>query len=96
MSFSTLFLPPGLGGLGIGKSPLPGILGDGDGGKAEIPQPQQAPLPGAPKVEDSVVKAETMANRRRAAMASDSKSVFTSPLGVAGQANVVRKTLLGQ
>lgn len=38
-------------------------------------------------------QAQTTANRKRASM---TQSIYTSPLGIAGQANIAQKTLLGQ
>ena len=51
------------------------------------------PLPQAPSPDDSAVKAQSLANKRRAAL---TQTVYTSPLGVTGQADVTRKTLTGQ
>jgi len=51
------------------------------------------PLPQAPNPVDSAAKAEDILRKKRALM---TRSIYTSPLGVAGQANVARKTLLGQ
>ena len=53
-------------------------------------------LPGLPKSPDpseEANRAQEMANRRRA---MTSKTVYSSPLGTKGQAQVARKTLLGQ
>lgn len=72
------------GGMAISKA-----AGGGDKPSVQAPQP----LPAAPKPEDAAVKAEE-AKRRK--IAQSSKTVYTSPLGVQGEANVVRKTLLGQ
>ena len=91
--FSFFAMPPGLGGLGIGKSP---IGGGGGGDKQEMPQPVQAPLPAGPNIDETNAAASDMANKRRKVLASEGKSIYTSPLGVTGEANVVRKTLLGQ
>ncbi len=51
------------------------------------------PLPQPPSADAAAKKgAETV--RRR--MASMTRSIYTSPLGIAGEAQVARKTLLGQ
>ena len=50
-------------------------------------------LPQAPKPEDAQNKAAEIARKKRASM---SQSVYTNPLGTAGEANIARKTLLGQ
>ena len=66
-------------------------------GAAQNKPKQEAPMPmpEAPKVEDQSVKAENVVDEKRRAMAR-SKSIYTSPLGIADQANVVKKTLLGE
>ena len=63
--------------------------GKKDGG----PSPSPLPTPEAPKPEEATNNAQDIIKRKRAGM---SQSVYTSPLGVAGEANVARKTLLGQ
>jgi len=50
------------------------------------------PLPQAPSVGESVDKASDVIRKKRSAM---TQSIYTSPLGVSGEAQVVRKTLLG-
>ena len=62
--------------------------GGGGGGPGAI-----TPLPQTPSIDDASEKAERVARQRRARA---TKSVFTSPLGIDDQANVVRKTLTGQ
>lgn len=60
------------------------------------PQKQQSspiPLPQPPSREAGQTKAEDIVKRRTAAM---SQSIYTSPLGIAGQADVNKKVLLGQ
>ena len=65
---------------------------DRGGDKApEPPKPQ--PLPQAPTVEASADQADEI---KRKKLSTASKSVYTSPLGVSGQAQVINKTLLGQ
>lgn len=51
------------------------------------------PLPKAPSVDASADKAQNMAMKKRT---SATQSIYTSPLGVAGEAQIARKTLLGQ
>lgn len=55
--------------------------------------PTPAPLPQAPSPEDAASKATTTVAKRKSAM---SQTVYSNPLGIAGQADVSRKTLLGQ
>jgi len=51
------------------------------------------PLPQPPSPEDAGVSAANIINKKRAAV---SQSIYTSPLGVEGQADIAKKTLLGQ
>lgn len=53
-----------------------------------------APMPEAPKVEDEAAKAAAAAREKRRGMAR-TKSIYTSPLGITGEAQVAKKTLLG-
>ena len=81
-----------LGGLAIGGAAA-GITkaisnrGGGGGPTAPLPLPQP-PAPSA-----AADRAQEIGRRK---MAAATKSIYTSPLGVAGEAQVVRKTLLGQ
>ena len=81
-----LGIAAGVGG-GIGISKLAG--GGSKGGAPEAPKP----LPAAPNVADAEAKAEESVRKRRS---QQTQTVFTDPLGVAGQAQVARKTLTGQ
>lgn len=87
------FMPPGLGGLGIGKGPFQRLGEKGKGGDGGGQGPAPLPLPQAPSPQAAAEKAEETIRRKKAAI---SRSIYTSPLGVAGEANVARKTLLGQ
>jgi len=58
-------------------------------------KPVTPQMPKAPKVEDAEAKAVETANVRRRA-ASRSQSIMTSPLGIGQEADVARRTLLGQ
>ena len=51
------------------------------------------PLPEAPDPQTAVDRASETIRRKRDAM---TKSIYTSPLGVQGQAQIAKKTLLGQ
>lgn len=51
------------------------------------------PTPAAPDTSAINEKAQENVRKRRSAM---SQTVYTDPLGIAGQANVIRKTLTGQ
>lgn len=85
-SIGKIFLAIGTGGLSL--------LAGGLGSKKSEPSPTApAPLPQAPKVEKVQSQAEDNLRRKKAAQ---TKTVYTSPLGLAGQANVARKTLTGQ
>ncbi len=86
-AMEVLFMPVGLGGMGIGDNPLSEKKEkSGSGVNAmEMPQP--------PSVSDATEKAESMVQRKKAAA---TRSVYTSPLGLEGEAKVARKYLLGQ
>lgn len=86
--FTTLAIAAGIGAA-VGIT-VPKLLG-GKEGKSQESAP--LPMPQAPKVEDVSDRAADIIKRKRAAM---SQSIYTSPLGVAGQATVARKSLLGQ
>ena len=58
-------------------------------------RPVTPKMPEPPKVEDVEAKAVETANVRRRA-ASRSQSIMTSPLGIGQEADVARRTLLGQ
>lgn len=68
----------------------------GGGKKSPAPPPAPAPLPVPPTPEVAAVEADKKLKKKRAAISEGSKSIYTSPLGIAGQADVLRKTLLGQ
>ena len=51
------------------------------------------PLPQPPSANAAADKAGKVIKKKHSAM---TQSIYTSPLGVAGEAQVVRKTLLGQ
>ena len=79
---------------------LLGLAGVGGGllasKMAQKQQPQSSspmPLPKSPDPADSMAKAQDVIRKKKASM---SQSIYTSPLGVAGEAQVARKTLLGQ
>lgn len=78
-----------LGGLaGLAFKGAKSIFG---GKSSEAPKPE--PLPQPPSPVAAADKAEDIIKKKRAAI---SQTVYTSPLGVAGEAQVARKTLLGQ
>lgn len=74
------------GGL-IPKSATKNMFG---GGQQAASSP--LPLPQAPSSVDAQDKADKITKARRA---SATQSIYTSPLGVSGEANLVKKTLLG-
>jgi len=91
MGLFTAILATAIGiGAGVGISKAVGG-GSKGGGEAPIQSPQ--PLPQAPEGEDAAEKAESIKRRKTQAA---SKTIYTSPLGVAGEAAVAKKTLLGQ
>jgi len=63
----------------------------GGGKKESAPAPQ--PLPQAPTVDDAAEKAEEKNKKKRQTLAAGSKSIYSSPLGVQGEANVARAGL---
>jgi len=80
----------GLGAAGAGfAASKSGIFGGGP--KQPISAPM--PLPQAPRPEAAAEKAAEIGRKKKAVATT---SIYTSPLGVAGEANVARKTLLGQ
>lgn len=86
-ALDVLFMPVGLGGLGIGKSPF-------EKKKESEPQASQPlPMPSAPSPQDEATKAQETVRKRRVA---STQTIYTDPLGISGQASVARKTLTGQ
>jgi len=69
---------------------------------AFTPKPKETELPQLPKIEsaeETLRKSQEQAQkgiRARQIAAGRSQSIFTSPLGLAGEASTVRHTLLGQ
>ena len=78
-------------GVGVGLSAI-GRSGGGKGDGSDTPYAPQ-PLPAPPKIDAAADEAQKQALKRRGAA---TKTVFTDPLGVGGQADIVRKTLTGQ
>lgn len=91
----VFLMPPGLGGLGIGKGPFETASDKKTNKERDALQAAQNPLPTpvAPTAEAQGDKAQELVKKKKAAM---TRTVYTSPLGVAGEADVARKTLLGQ
>lgn len=69
------------------------MAGQWDNKKSGSSSPQ--PLPQAPSTSDAASKADEVVKKKRSASASQG-GIYTSPLGIAGEASVARKTLLGQ
>ena len=61
------------------------------GGGSKVSSPMSLPQP--PSADAAAGKAGEVIKKKRAAM---TQSIYTSPLGVAGEAQIARKTLLGQ
>lgn len=59
------------------------------------PSKPDVSMPKPPKQEDAQKKAELAARKRQKAI-SQNKSIYTTPLGVEDEADIARKTLLGQ
>ena len=57
--------------------------------------PKPMAMPQAPKATDVQGQAQAAARSKRTA-ASRTKSIYTSPLGIGGEADIVKKQLLGQ
>jgi len=57
--------------------------------------PDMPQLPQAPKMQDAEDRAAAIAKEKRKQIAA-SQTVYTSPLGVADEAETARKTLLGR
>lgn len=85
--------------LGTTATVLLGLAGAGAGlGASKLMAPKQQasapiPLPQPPVQVDAVAKAADTVKSKRAAV---TQSVYTSPLGIGGMADVNKKTLLGQ
>ena len=78
----------------LATSVASGVYGVASAASSSSPKIQSpASLPKPPSAEAAAGKAEEVIKKKRAAM---TQSIYTSPLGVAGEAQVVRKTLLGQ
>ena len=77
----------GIGAVGAGVGASRSIGGRSSPISAPIPLPQ------APSNVEATAQAGKVVKGKRAAV---TQSVYTSPLGVAGEADVARKTLLGQ
>jgi len=77
-------------GLGAGGAAY-GVSKAMSGGGSKSFSPMSLPQP--PSAEAAAGKAGEVIKKKRATM---TQSIYTSPLGVAGEAQVVRKTLLGQ
>ena len=69
-------------GIGLSKS-----MSRSAGGSSPMPLPQ------APSVDAAGARASDVIKKKRVAA---TQSIYTSPLGVSGEAQVARKTLLGQ
>lgn len=67
----------------------------GGGGSSNSVSQPQAPLP-LPKPPDTAAVADQANKTIQRKKAAVSQSIYTSPLGISGQADVARKTLTGQ
>ena len=87
MGIETLLI---VGALGAAAAAASGIFG----GKDEAPQP--APLPEKPSAEEAAERAKEEELSKRARRMGQAKTILTGPQGVGEEAQVVRKTLLGE
>lgn len=79
-------------GLAIGAATAIGVSSASR--KPEQPKAPALPAPPSPQAaEDAGAEA---ARRKKVAVASAGKTMYTSPLGSAGEASIAKKTLLGQ
>lgn len=81
---ATILLGLGSAGAGMGFSKM---MARG------ASQAAPSPLPQPPAIGDSVAKADDVVRKKKSAM---SQSIYSSPLGLAGEANIARKVLTGQ
>jgi len=65
------------------------------GGKKQEAPPPPPPMPEPPTPDTAAEDAEAIKKKKMQAV-NRSKSVYTSPLGIAGEAQVAQKSLLGQ
>ena len=87
-----------ISGLASIASSVGGLFGR-KGSSSSAPAPVPAPVPApaaAPDKTGQVRQATDKARRRRAASAGRSGTILTSPLGLTGDDNVARPSLLGQ
>ena len=68
---------------------------DNQSGEEYNRQYNQMAMPEAPKQETAQETAEKTATAKRKAIAR-SRTIYTSPLGIGGEASVIKKTLLGR
>lgn len=83
----------GISAIGTGAA-IYGASRAGKRAKATAP-PAIIPMPAAPKVETAAAQAAATVRGKKRAIAR-SRSIFTSPLGIGGEAQITRKVLLGQ
>ena len=86
-SLGRIFLAAATGGVSEAVRGISRNAAGKGGPESPIPLPQPPSVPGADEAAQEKVR------RKKVAL---SKSVYTSPLGAAGEAQVARKTLLGQ
>jgi hypothetical protein len=84
-----------LGGLAIGASAYAIRQASSGARKTAAQQPAVMPMPQPPKVETAAAQATVAAKAKKRAIAR-SRSIYTSPLGIGVEAQIARKTLLGQ
>ena len=77
--------------IGLGAAAA-GVVGAKMASKGPSEAPKPLPMPQAPSVDAVAEKASDNMRKKKATM---SQSIYTSPLGVSGEAAVARKTLLG-
>lgn len=65
------------------------------GKKPKTAAPTPFPMPKAPKVKDAAGQTQAALKAKKQAIAR-SRSIYTSPLGIGGEADIAKKYLLGQ
>lgn len=83
----------GLGATALGVGA--GVAAAGASGAFEKKKSPSVSMPQAPKIEDATAKAQATSLKRRQAVGRN-ESIQTSPLGISGEAALVKKQLLGQ
>ena len=83
-----------IGTIATAAGAVKGLMG---GGKPSMPSLPQAPsAPPAPQIQASEEQAAEATRKRKAYLATKGQTIYTNPLGVANEATIARKSLLGE